>query len=119
MEPDLIGLTLFDNADLHLTLPVLDTTEAAVDMTDWPFKLQLKFDEFDAAVALDVAVSVQAEGELLLEASKANIAAIWPAGSTKKRFSLVGDLLTKPYNGAYVACIGVVKALAKKGTSTL
>lgn len=119
MEPDLIELTLFSNADLHFNQPVIDTAEAQVDMTGWPFKLELKFDEFDAAVALDVTVTASALGELLYEAPMANIAALWPEGSTKKKLSLTGNLLTKPYNGAYVACIGVVKAIAKKGTSVL
>lgn len=119
MEPGLIELFLSDNADLHTVLPVNDDTGAAVDMTGWPFKMELKSSELDAAVALDVTVTVQAAGELLLTATKANCAAIWPEGSTRKKLALVGDLLTKPYNGAYVVRIGEVKATAVKGVSTL
>lgn len=119
MEPGIIELFLSDNADLHVVLPVVDDTGAAVTMTGWPFKLHLKFSEFDAAVALDVTVAVQGVGELLLTATKAACAAIWPNGSTKKKLALVGDLLTKPGNSTYVARIGEVKATAVKGVSLL
>lgn len=119
MEPGLIELSLSSNSDLHTVLPVFDENGAAVDMAGWPFKLELKFSEFDPAVVLTVSVAVQGVGELLLTASKDACAAIWPNGSTKKRLALVGDLLTKPYNGSYTARIGEVKATAVKGVSTL
>lgn len=119
MEPGTIELFLSDNADLHVVLPVNDDTGAAVTMTGWPFKLQLKLDELDTVVKLTVTVAVQGVGELLLTAAKADVAAIWPNGSTKKKLALVGDLLTKPGNSTYVARIGEVKATAVKGVSTL
>jgi hypothetical protein len=119
MEPGTIELFLSDNADLHTVLPVIDENGAGVDMTGWPFKMELKFDEMDAVSKLTVTVVVQGVGELLLTATKANIAAIWPVASLRKKLALVGDLLTKPNNGTYTARIGEVKATAVKGVSTL
>ena len=115
MEPGLIKLSLSTNADLHDLQPVFDVTEAAVDMTGWPFKLQLKGDEYDAAVALEVTVTVNALGELLFVAAQADIAPLLTA--PKKKRVLVGDLLTKPGNGNYVARLAKVEALIEKGSS--
>lgn len=117
MEPGLIKLSLSTNADLHDLQPVLDVADAAVDMTGWPFKCQLKFDEYDASVALEVTVTVNGLGELLLTAAKADIAALLAAPTKKKMFK--GDLLTKPFNGAYIARLARVEAIVEKGSSTL
>ncbi len=116
MEPDLIKLSLSTNADLHQLQPVIDDTEAAVDMTNWPFNLQLKGDENDAAVALEVTVTVNALGELLFAADMADIAPLLVA--PKKKRLLVGDLLTKPGNGNYIARLAKVEAVLEKGSSS-
>lgn len=117
MEPTTINLFLATNADLHELLPILDTLDAPVDMAGWPFKLQLKFDSTDIAVALTATVAVSALGELTISAPLASIAALL-TGTTKKR-KLVGDLLTKPYNGAYIARLAYVEAIVERGVSTL
>lgn len=117
MEPGLIKLSLSTNADLHELQPVLDDMDVAVDMTGWPFKLQLKGDENDAAVSLDVTVTVSALGELLFAAPMANIAPLLTAPAKKRR--LVGDLLTKPFNGTYTARLARVEAILERGVSTL
>jgi len=117
MEPATIKLFLATNADLHDLQPVIDELDAPVDMTGWPFKLQLKGDENDAAVALDVTVTVNGLGELLFAAAKEAIAPLLTAPAKKR--SLKGDLLTKPNNGAYVARLARVEAILERGTSTL
>ena len=117
MEPGLIKLNLATNADLHDLQPVIDDAAAPVDMTGWPFKLQLKGDENAAVVALDVTVTVNGAGVLLFVAAKETIAQLLPA--PKKIRKLVGDLLTKPGNGAYVARLAEVEATLVRGSSTL
>lgn len=117
MKPGKIELEMSTNADLHDLQPVIDANGAAVDMTSWPFKLELKFDENDAGTALDVTVTVNALGELLFAAPMANIAPLLIA--PRKKMKLVGDLLCKPWNGSYIAKLADVEAIVKKGTSTL
>lgn len=117
MEPGLIKLFLSTNADLHEVQPVIDETETAVNMTGWPFKLQLKGDENEAAVALTVTVTVSALGELTFSAAMADIAGLLTPPAKKR--ALHGDLLTKPYNGSYIARLARVEAILDKGVSTL
>ena len=117
LEPELIELSLSTNADLHILQPIIDVNNAPVDMTGWPFKLQLKFDENDAAVALDVTVTISGTGELLFAAAQADIAVLLPSPAKKRK--LVGDLLTKPYNAGYKARLGKVSAIVTRGVSTL
>ena len=117
MKPGLIELNLATNADLHELQPILDINDAPVDMAGWPFKCQLKFDENDAAVALEVTVTVSALGELTLSADMALIAALLVA--PRKKAVIKGDLLTKPYNGNYRARLAYVEAIVERGVSTL
>lgn len=115
MEPGLIKLSLSTNADLHDLQPVIDDNGVAVDMTGWPFKLQLKSDENAAAVLLTVTVTVNGAGELLLTAAQADINLLLTAPVKKRR--LVGDLLTKPTN-TYIARLARVEAILERGTSS-
>lgn len=117
MEPATIKLYLATNADLHDLQPIIDEADAPVDMSGWPFKLMLKGDENDSTVALEVTVTVNALGELLFAATKEAIAPQLTAPAKKRR--LVGDLLTKPYNGTYVARLARVEAILERGVSTL
>jgi hypothetical protein len=117
MDLATITLNLATNADLYEVQPVVDADGAAVDMTTWPFCLELKANEWDAAPLLTVTVAVTAVGELTFSADKDSIAGLL-ATNMKKR-ALVGDLLTRPDNGSYVARIAVVKAVVTKGVSTL
>lgn len=111
----LIELELSTNADLHDLQPIIDEAGAQVDMTGWPFKLQLKGDENDSAVALEVTVTVNALGELLFAAALADIAPLLTLPAKKRR--LVGDLLTKPVN-TYIARLAKVEAILERGSSS-
>lgn len=117
MEPSIIKLNLATNCDLHEVQPMVDENGVSVNMTGWPFSLQLKFDENDVAAALTVTVTVSALGELTFSAAKATIAALL-TGNQKKR-SMVGDLLTKPNNGTYLSRLARVEAVLDRGVSIL